>query len=193
MFLFVFFLSPRCVFLRSCSSLPSPTVSGHKAMSALSELQQLSDRSRWEDGHQPCLPFPAPPAPGHPRPLIPSSLEYVRVYCWSWSHCCDSLLSQNPDSCFLPPTWLHIQQALPVDTASMMPLTYPALGTPCPCQPGGKPQGSITPWVASSKASAFQLDTRQGLRLQLQHPAWRVLSPSTPPAPAAVSLLCSWQ
>ena len=116
----------------------------------------------------------------------PSSLEDLRVGLWSQNHCSDSLLSPNPASRFPPPQWLHVQQVLPGDTAPVMPPS-PALGSPRPCQPGCGPQGSITPWVSSSKALAFQPDTRQGLCFQLQHPAWRVLSPAAPAPPASSS------
>lgn len=105
--------------------------------------------------------------------------------------CSDSLLSQSPASCFPPPTWLCVQQVLPVDIAPMTPLTYPALGTPHPCQPGSGSQGSIPRWIVSSKASAFQPDTCQGLHLWLQHPVWRVLSSSTPPQLQLQSPCCA--
>ena len=45
----------------------------------------------------------------------------------------ESLLSQNPAFCFPPPTWLHIQWVLLVDTTAMKPLTHPSLGTPHLC------------------------------------------------------------
>lgn len=112
-------------------------------------------------------------------PQVPTSLLIggLCVCFWRLSLCLDSLLSQNPTSCFPHTLQLHIQRALPVHTAPLMPLTCPALGTPCPCQPGFGPQELL--------GCQFKSQTPTGLHLRLQHPAWRVLFPLTTPPPHA--------
>lgn len=103
----------------------------------------MSDRSPWEDGRWPFLPFPGPPASGFPTPPTPSSLEDPCGWPWSPSLCPGSLLLQNCPPCFPRPTWLHILWLLPVHTTHSMSPTHPALGTPGPCQPGFAAQGSL--------------------------------------------------
>lgn len=130
------------------------------AISFLSGLKLVTDRSGWEDGCWPCLPFPGSPASGPPTFPTPSH----------WRTCVSAsrALVSVPTPCSpgtLPPASHGPLASHPLGSASkrsrLRPLTRPALGTRHPHQPGFGPQGSITPWVASSKAPAFQPDAHR--------------------------------
>lgn len=131
------------------------------AMSALSELQQLSDRSQWGDGCWPHLPFQGPPVPGAQAPTPPQWRAQVSA----------------SGACLPPPTstWLYIQWALPLDSPLDASDT-PCSGTLRPRQPGLGPQGSFTPGLLIQRL----LLSSQMLRTASQVPASCLACPLSP-------------